>query len=87
MIIYYGDLLKFILLNEVTMTNKKPKNHGKSWTEKDIRELRKLAKGNTPTRVIGLKMGRTEGAVYTAANQNDISLKPVNQSPYNRKKK
>ena len=30
------------------------------WSEHDVRELRALAKQNTPTRVIGLKLGRTE---------------------------
>jgi len=43
--------------------------------------LRSLAKGNTPTRVIGLKLGRTPGAVYTKASEKNISLKPTNQRP------
>jgi len=62
------------------------RNSGKEWTTKDVSNLRSLAKQNTPTRVIGLKLGRTEDAVRTKAAQNDISLKPVNQKPYNRKK-
>lgn len=64
-----------------------PKNHGKAWTPSDIKQLKELAKGNTPTRVIGLKMGRTEDAIYGAASENGISLAPTNQSPYNRSKK
>lgn len=63
-----------------------PKNHGKEWTKADVQQLQKLADQNTPTRVIGLKMGRTEGSIYSAASENDISLAPTNQSPYNRKK-
>jgi hypothetical protein len=43
-----------------------------------------LARQNTPTRVIGLKLGRSEAAVYARASQLGISLKPTNQSPYNR---
>ena len=62
------------------------RNSGKDWTAKDISNLRVLAKENTPTRVIGLKLGRTEGSVRTKAAKNNISLKPVNQKPYNRKK-
>lgn len=62
------------------------RNSGKEWTKKDITSLRSLAKQNTPTRVIGLKLGRTEAAVRTKSNENNISLKPVNQKPYNRKK-
>jgi len=66
---------------------KTPKNHGKTWTPSDNAQLRKLVKENTPTRVIGLKLGRTEASVYGHASQQDLSLKPTNQSPYNRRKK
>jgi hypothetical protein len=62
------------------------RNTGKKWTSREVNNLRKLAKQNTPTRVIGLKLGRTEDAVRTKASENNISLKPVNQKPYNRKK-
>ena len=66
---------------------KPPPNHGKPWTPTDVKQLQKLAKENTPTRVIGLKMGRTPDAVYSAASDNGVSLKPTNQSPYNRRPK
>ena len=66
---------------------KTPKNHGKDWKPDDVRELRKLAAGNTPTRVIGLKLGRTEDAVRSKAGEKNVSLKPTNQSPYSRRKK
>lgn len=66
---------------------KQPKNHGKPITKQDVAQLKKLAKENTPTRVVGLKMGRTENAVRGIASDNNISLKPTNQSPYNRRKK
>lgn len=59
-----------------------PKNHGKPWSAADVRELKQLAKGNTPTRVIGLKLGRTEDAIESKASELGISLKPTNQSPY-----
>lgn len=62
------------------------RNSGKNWTESEISQLRSLARGNTPTRVIGLKLGRTEGAVRTKASESNVSLKPVNQSPYGSKK-
>lgn len=61
------------------------RNSGKSWTSQDVSKLRELAKDNTPTRVIGLKLGRTEDAIYSKASDEDISLDPTNQSPYNRK--
>lgn len=66
---------------------KQPKNHGKPWTPADTKQLKQLAKENTPTRVAGLKLGRTPDAVQSKANELDISLKPTNQSPYNRRKK
>ncbi len=65
---------------------KSTRNSGKQWSKGDVSELHKLAKGNTPTRVIGLKLGRTAGAVPSKASSVGVSLKPTNQSPYNRKK-
>lgn len=62
-------------------------NSGKQWSSKDIQELKSLSKQNTPTRVIGLKLGRTEDSIRTKASENGVSLKPTNQSPYNRNKK
>lgn len=65
---------------------KKPVNQGKAWTSQQKVQLKKLAKGNTPTRVIGLKMGRTPGAVQAQAQALHVSLMPPNQRPYGRKK-
>lgn len=65
---------------------KTPPNHNKPWTPGDVKQLEKLVDQNTPTRVIGLKMGRTPGSIYNKAGEEDISLKPTNQSPYNRQK-
>lgn len=65
---------------------KPPANHGKQWSKDDVKALNQLAKENTPTRVIGLKLGRTEDAVRGKASDANISLKPTNQSPYNRRK-
>lgn len=65
---------------------KKPDNSGKQWTPQEIKQLKELAKGNTPTRVIGLKMERTPSAIQSKAFSEGISLKPTNQSPYGTKK-
>ena len=62
------------------------RNTGKSWTRSNRAELRSLASSNTPTRVIGLKLGRTESAIRTQASEMGVSLKPTNQSPYTRRK-
>jgi IS30 family transposase len=66
---------------------KSPANSGKSWSSGDKAELKRLAKQNTPTRVIGLKMGRSPGAVSSQAGRQGTSLKPTNQSPYGTKGK
>jgi hypothetical protein len=64
-----------------------PKNHGKAWSASDDRQLQQLAAQNTPTRVIGLKMDRTPGAVQSHASEAGVSLKPTNQSPYGKQGK
>ena len=66
---------------------KSTRNSGKRWSDADERKLADLAAGNTPTRVIGLKLGRSEAAVQSKAQEASVSLKPWNQSPYNRRKK
>ena len=66
---------------------KTPKNQGKQWTPAENQQLRKLVKENTPTRVAGLKLNRSPGAVQQHANDLGLSMKPTNQSPYNRRKK
>lgn len=63
------------------------RNKGKPWKGAEVNKVKQLAKGNTPTRVIALKLGRTPAAIYKVASQNNIPLKPSNQSPYNRRSK
>ena len=65
---------------------KSTRNTGNRWTQSDVAQLLKEAAGNTPTRVIGLHLGRTENAVRSKASEINLSLKPTNQSPYNRRK-
>ena len=65
--------------------SKSTRNTGKNWTASDVQQLKRLASKNTPTRVIGLKLGRTESSIQSKASNSGISLKPTNQSPYNRK--
>jgi hypothetical protein len=66
----------------------KPKyirNSGTEWTTEDVRELKRLAKEDTPTPVIGLKLGRTPTAIYTRASEEGISLMPPN--PHHKRRK
>ena len=64
--------------------SKSNRNTGKPWGAAKKAKLAELAKGNTPTRVIGLKLGRTEDSIRSQAARQSVSLKPTNQSPYNR---
>lgn len=67
-----------------TRMSKSTRNTGKQWSSAETRQLKTLARENTPTRVIGLKLGRTEDAVRSKASDEGVSLKPTNQAPYNR---
>jgi hypothetical protein len=62
------------------------RNSGKAWEPKEIKKLETLADKNTPTRVIGLMLGRTPAAIYKKASDEGIGLDPTNQKPYNRRK-
>ena len=63
------------------MTPQSPRQ-GQSWTPEEEEQLQELAKQNTPTRLIGLKLQRTEESVRSKAQELGVSLKPVNQAPY-----
>ena len=60
--------------------------HIRQWTSQEVDVLRQLAQVDTPTRVIGLKLGRSERSIYSKAQRVGISLKSTNQSPYDRRK-
>lgn len=65
----------------------KPNHKGESWTDAQVDRLERLADGNTPTPLIADALGRTEEAIRSKASDEDISLKPTNKSPYNRRGK
>ena len=49
-------------------------NNGKAWSPADQKELKQLAKGNTPTGITAMKLGRTESAVRSKAQSLGVSL-------------
>ena len=69
------------------MVKKYIRNSGKPWTPNQEKEVVILSNKNTPTRVIGFKLGRTESGIRSKASELGVSLRPTNQSPYNRRKK
>jgi hypothetical protein len=60
------------------------RNTGKEWTTADLRKLKQLAKDDTPTPLIALKLGRTIASVSSKAAKKGISLM---QSPHPKKRK
>jgi len=79
--------VSFCTAEERSEIVKTPEKHGKPWTPQDVQKMRDLASGNTPTRLMAMKLGRTPDAVRGKASDEGVSLKPTNQSPYNRRKK
>jgi hypothetical protein len=55
------------------------------WSAADVSKLRQLAKGNTPTGVMSIKLQRPIAAIRSKAHREGISLRPINRSPYNRR--
>ena len=60
------------------------RNKNTDWTESDLRNLKALIRENTPTRVIGLKLGRSETSIRGKARREGLSLRPPNRSPHTR---
>src|ERR1041385_6628474 len=59
---------------------------GQPWTDDELKKLKTLARGNTPTGVLSLKLQRPLAAIRSKAQREGISLRPVNRSPYNRRR-
>lgn len=57
------------------------------WTDEELRELKKLARSNTPTGVLSVKLRRPLAAIRSKAQREGISLRPSNRSPYSRRKR
>jgi hypothetical protein len=60
---------------------------GQPWSTEDLKQLRALARENTPTGVLSVKLQRPETAIRSKASREGISLRPTNRSPYNRRKR
>ena len=57
------------------------RSNPRSWSKDDIKQLKTLIKQNTPTRLIALKLKRTEPAVRWKVHSEGLSLRPTNRSP------
>jgi hypothetical protein len=59
---------------------------GQPWQTPELRNLRQLAKHNTPVGVMSVKLRRPPAAIRSKAQREGISLRPINRSPYNRRR-
>ena len=62
-------------------TKKDGRSNPRSWSKDDVKQLKTLIKQNTPTRLIALKLMRTEAAVRWRVHSEGLSLRPTNRSP------
>ena len=57
------------------------RSNPRSWSKDDIKQLKTLIKQNTPTRLIAMKLKRTEASVRWKVHGEKLSLRPTNRSP------
>jgi hypothetical protein len=57
------------------------RSNPRSWSKDDVKQLKTLIKQNTPTRLIALKLKRTEAAVRWRVHSEGLSLRPTNRRP------
>ena len=58
---------------------------GQPWSDAELKTLRTLARDNTPTGVLSVKLQRPPSAIRSKAQREGISLRPSNRSPYSRR--
>lgn len=57
------------------------RSNPRSWSKDDIKQLKTLIKENTPTRLIAMKLKRTQASVRWKVHGEGLSLRPTNRSP------
>jgi hypothetical protein len=53
---------------------RKPRNHDKSWTPEDLELLKEMVRGYIPASIIGLRLGRTEDAIYSKVDVEGLTM-------------
>jgi len=59
---------------------RRPPNNGASWTARELKTLRALAKSGTPTTRVSNMLGRTAAAVQQKAMRAGISFRAARRS-------
>src|ERR1700688_5019035 len=65
---------------------RRPPNDGASWSARELKTLKALAKAGTPTGQVAKKLGRTAAAVQQKAMRAGISFRAAKRSGARRKK-
>ncbi|MBV8496264.1 MAG: hypothetical protein JO361_05730 [Gammaproteobacteria bacterium] len=65
---------------------RRPPNDGASWSARELKTLRALARTGTPTTQVARKLGRTAAAVQQKAMRCGISFRAGKRSRARRKK-
>lgn len=69
---------------EDKVTQMPTENTRKAWSNSVEVALKKFTEQKTPTGVIGLRFGRSGDEARNQAREFGVSLKPMNQSSYNK---
>jgi hypothetical protein len=56
-------------------------NDGKPWNDDDLQNLETFITENTATKLIAMKLGRTEHSIRDKVAAEGFSLAPTNRSP------
>jgi len=65
---------------------RRPPNDGASWTARELKNLKALARAGTPTSQVAKKLGRTAAAVQQKAMRCAISFRAAKRLGARRKK-
>jgi hypothetical protein len=57
------------------------RSNPQSWSKDDFKQLKTFIKENTPTRLIAMKLKRSEISVRGKVHREGLSLRPTNRSP------
>ena len=65
---------------------RRPPNDGSSWSARELKTLKALAKAGTPTGQVAQKLGRTAASVQQKAMRAGVSFRAAKRSGARRKK-
>jgi hypothetical protein len=64
---------------------KNPRNHDKAWTPEDLELLKEMVRGYIPASVIGLRLGRTQDAIYSKVDVEGLTMRRKRRAHHRQK--